>query len=150
MTRCKQEGPLEGAFLLAHPCCTFTPASRCNIAPALTETPAKRVFTSRLSSLRMNLKVSDAVLPKVAVASTISSAVSCLSMRPVASRKDESLARSRKRSKDGLRLAARRSSGSNGHDPTRCSLDCNGLWLKALLAKVVWRFEEACSLPKRR
>ncbi len=27
---------LEGAFLLAHPCCTFTPASRCNIAPALT------------------------------------------------------------------------------------------------------------------
>jgi hypothetical protein len=36
MTRRKQEGPLEGAFLLAHPYCTFTPASRCNIAPALT------------------------------------------------------------------------------------------------------------------
>jgi hypothetical protein len=39
MTRRKQEGPLEGAFLLAHPCCTFTPASRCNIAPALTPGP---------------------------------------------------------------------------------------------------------------
>ena len=37
MTRRKQEGPLEGAFLLAHPCCTFTPASRCTIAPALTQ-----------------------------------------------------------------------------------------------------------------
>ena len=39
MTRRKQEGPLEGAFLLAHPCCTFTPASRCTIAPALTQLP---------------------------------------------------------------------------------------------------------------
>ena len=37
MTRRKQEGPLEGAFLLAHPCCTFTPASRCKISPALTD-----------------------------------------------------------------------------------------------------------------
>ena len=36
MTCRQQEGPLEGAFLLAHPCCTFAPASRCNIAPALT------------------------------------------------------------------------------------------------------------------
>jgi hypothetical protein len=36
MTRRKQEGPLEGAFLLAHPCCTFTLTSRCTIAPALT------------------------------------------------------------------------------------------------------------------
>ena len=36
MTRRKQKGPIEGAFLLAHHCCTFTPASRCNIAPALT------------------------------------------------------------------------------------------------------------------
>ena len=47
MTRRKQEGPLEGAFLLAHPCCTFTPASRCNIAPALT---AKRAAKTECDS----------------------------------------------------------------------------------------------------
>ena len=51
MTRRKQEGPLEGAFLLAHHCCTFTPASRCNIAPALTITIiAARNSPSRTTS----------------------------------------------------------------------------------------------------